>query len=64
MLPNPGDLHFRNGGEAHYNSPQGMAELQVGAPPSPFTVHPPLFELDGRAGHPGAVPRLLPALPP
>jgi len=31
MLPNPGDLHFRNGGEAHYNSPQGMAELQVAA---------------------------------
>ena len=29
MLPNPGELHFRNGGEAHYNSPQGMAELQI-----------------------------------
>jgi len=29
MLPNPGDLHFRDGGEKHYNSPQGMAELQV-----------------------------------
>ncbi|KAL1523087.1 hypothetical protein AB1Y20_018047 [Prymnesium parvum] len=31
MLPNPGDLHYRFGGEAHYNSPQGMAELQVAA---------------------------------
>jgi len=29
MLPNPGDYHFREGGEAHYNTPKGMAELQV-----------------------------------
>ncbi|KAL3927618.1 MAG: hypothetical protein SGPRY_002739 [Prymnesium sp.] len=29
MLPNPGDLHYRDGGEKHYNTPQGMAELQV-----------------------------------
>jgi glutamate synthase domain-containing protein 2 len=31
MLPNPGDLHYRDGGEAHYNTPRGMAELQVAA---------------------------------
>jgi len=31
MLPNPGDYHYRHGGEAHYNSPQAMAELQVAA---------------------------------
>ena len=31
MLPNPGDYHFRDGGEAHYNSPQAMAELQLAA---------------------------------
>ena len=31
MLPNPGDYHFRDGGEAHYNSPQAMAALQVAA---------------------------------
>jgi len=31
MLPNPGDYHFRNGGEAHYNDPMAMAELQVAA---------------------------------
>ena len=31
MLPNPGDYHYRDGGEAHYNTPQGMAELQVAA---------------------------------
>uniref|UniRef100_A0A7S4F7M2 Glutamine amidotransferase type-2 domain-containing protein n=1 Tax=Chrysotila carterae TaxID=13221 RepID=A0A7S4F7M2_CHRCT len=29
MLPNPGDYHYRDGGEKHYNSPQAMAELQV-----------------------------------
>lgn len=29
QLRNPGDLHYRDGGEAHYNSPKGMAELQV-----------------------------------
>ena len=29
ILPNPGDYHYRHGGEAHYNSPQAMAELQV-----------------------------------
>ena len=29
MLPNPGDYHYRHGGEAHYNSPQAMAELQA-----------------------------------
>ena len=23
MLPNPGDYHYRNDGEAHYNTPQG-----------------------------------------
>jgi glutamate synthase domain-containing protein 2 len=28
-LPNPGDYHYRDGGEAHYNTPQGMAELQA-----------------------------------
>ena len=31
MLPNPGDYHYRHDGEAHYNSPQAMAELQVAA---------------------------------
>ena len=31
MLPNPGDYHYRHGGEAHYNNPQAMAELQVAA---------------------------------
>ena len=31
MLPNPGDYHYRHGGEAHYNSPAAMAELQVAA---------------------------------
>merc|ERR1719502_1404771 len=31
MLPNPGDYHYRDGGEAHYNTPQGMAELQLAA---------------------------------
>ena len=31
MLPNPGDYHYRDGGEAHYNSPAAMAELQVAA---------------------------------
>mmetsp|Transcript_7127 Transcript_7127/g.20756 ORF Transcript_7127/g.20756 Transcript_7127/m.20756 type:complete len:1627 (+) Transcript_7127:71-4951(+) len=30
-LPNPGDYHFRQNGEAHYNDPRGMAELQVAA---------------------------------
>jgi hypothetical protein len=29
MLRNPGDFHYRHGGEAHYNTPQAMAELQV-----------------------------------
>ena len=31
MLPNPGDYHYRDGGEKHYNTPQGMAELQLAA---------------------------------
>jgi len=31
MIPNPGDYHYRDGGEKHYNSPQAMAELQVAA---------------------------------
>jgi len=36
MLPNPGDYHYRDGlnnphAEKHYNTPQGMAELQVAA---------------------------------
>jgi len=29
MLPNPGDFHYRHGGEHHYNNPQAMAELQI-----------------------------------
>ena len=31
MLPNPGDYHYRHGGEQHYNSPAAMAELQLAA---------------------------------
>jgi len=31
MLPNPGDYHYRDGGEAHYNTPEGMATLQLAA---------------------------------
>jgi len=31
MLPNPGDYHYRDGAEQHYNSPAGMAALQVAA---------------------------------
>jgi len=28
QLSNPGDYHYRHGGEAHYNDPQSMADLQ------------------------------------
>jgi hypothetical protein len=28
LLPNPGAFHFRNGGEAHLNTPEGMVALQ------------------------------------
>jgi len=28
LLPNPGDYHYRHGQEAHYNTPESMAELQ------------------------------------
>jgi glutamate synthase domain-containing protein 2/glutamate synthase domain-containing protein 3 len=31
MLPNPGDYHFRDNSEEHYNSPAGMAALQLAA---------------------------------
>ena len=30
-LYNPGEYHFRDGGEIHYNTPTGMGELQVAA---------------------------------
>jgi len=30
-LPNPGQFHYRNGGEAHLNSPQSMVHLQRAA---------------------------------
>ena len=29
ILPNPGEYHYRDGGEEHYNSPAGMALLQA-----------------------------------
>ena len=28
LLRNPGNFHYRNGGEAHLNTPQGMVQLQ------------------------------------
>jgi glutamate synthase domain-containing protein 2/glutamate synthase domain-containing protein 3 len=31
MVPNPGQFHFRNGGEAHLNTPAGMVALQQAA---------------------------------
>jgi len=30
-LPNPGQFHYRNGGEAHLNTPSGMVHLQAAA---------------------------------
>lgn len=30
-LPNPGQFHYRNGGEAHLNTPNGMVHLQLAA---------------------------------
>ncbi|KAJ8613526.1 hypothetical protein CTAYLR_002224 [Chrysophaeum taylorii] len=30
-LPNPGQFHYRNGGEAHLNTPNGMVQLQESA---------------------------------
>jgi len=30
-LPNPGQFHYRNGGEAHLNTPHGMVQLQEAA---------------------------------
>ena len=29
QLPNPGQYHFRNGGEVHLNTPMGMVSLQA-----------------------------------